>query len=469
MRHLISSITSLVAFATACIAQAPASRNGTLVSTPLGARLDSALQVAAADGFSGVALVEKNGQVILKKGYGMANRAEGIRMTPATVVQIGSNTKDFTAVAILQLMERGKLNLQDSIGRFFAGVPDDKRGITILQLLRHRAGLPQHLGPDFDSVSREQEIRNALATPLLFAPGTARSYSNTGYSLLGAIIEQMSDKSYDEYVRDEILTPLALRETGFLLPHFDPKAVAHGYSNGEDRGTLLSRPHAGDGPWWNLRANGGMLSTVSDMRDFYRALAGEKLLKPATRDLLYPPNEPVVLAGSDLVNFFLYNREPQSNVTIILASNAAALNAERVRDRIADVLGLQTNGGSRGDDPRGAASSPALTPLPDTPAGRTVESYLIAYNSGNPDVVRDFLQRSTIQASGDTRSLDQRVAGYKRIHDELGTLKLIGVASATATQIVARMAAGNGNQVTMMFDIESEPPFRLRGLRVEAQ
>jgi hypothetical protein len=156
-------------------------------------------------------------------------------------------------------------------------------------------------------------------------------------------------------------------------------------------------------------------------------------------------------------------------VTIILASNAAALNAERVRDRIAGVLGLQTNGGSRGDDPRGAASSPALTPLPDTPAGRTVESYLIAYNSGNPDVVRDFLQRSTIQASGDTRSLDQRVAGYKRIHDELGTLKLIGVASATATQIVARMAAGNGNQVTMMFDIESEPPFRLRGLRVEAQ
>jgi Beta-lactamase class C and other penicillin binding proteins len=159
MRHPISLISSTLALATACVAQPPVSRNGTVVSTPLGVRVDSVLNAAAKEGFTGVALVEKNGQVILKKGYGMANRAESIWMTPATVVQIGSNTKDFTAVAILQLVERGKLRLQDSIGKYFDGVPEDKRSVTILQLLRHRAGFPQHLGPDFDSVSREQEVR----------------------------------------------------------------------------------------------------------------------------------------------------------------------------------------------------------------------------------------------------------------------------------------------------------------------
>lgn len=475
MRHLTSLISSTLALATACVAQPPVSRNRTVVSTPLGVRVDSVLNAAANEGFSGVALVAKNGQVILKKGYGMASRTEGIRMTPATVVQIGSNTKDFTAVAILQLMERGKLRLEDSIGKYFDGVPEDKRGVTIQQLLRHRAGFPQHLGRDFDSVDRVQEIRNALAAPLLFPPGRGRSYSNTGYSLLGAIIEQVSGKSYDVYVRDEILEPIGLKQTGFLLPKFDPKLMAHGYSDGKDRGTMLSKPHAGDGPYWNLRANGGMLSTVSDMYNFYRALAGETLLKPATRDLMFPPNEPVVLAGSDLVNFFLYNREPQAKVTIILASNAAALNAERVRDQIASVLGLETNEGSRGGGikveggPPSGAAAPALTSLPDTPAGHTVAAYLAAYNSGDLAVMRGFIRDSTIQASGDTRTLDQRVAGNKRIHDDLGALKLIGVVSSKPDQIVAQMAAGNGNQVTVTFDIEAQSPYRLKGLRVEAQ
>jgi CubicO group peptidase (beta-lactamase class C family) len=472
VRHLTSLISSTLALAAACVAQPPVSRNGTLVSTPLGVRVDSVLNAAAKEGFSGVALVEKNGQVILKKGYGMANRAESIWMTPATVVQIGSNTKDFTAVAILQLMERGQLRLQDSIGKYFDGVPEDKRTVTILQLLRHRAGFPQHLGGDFDSVSREQEVRNALAAPLLFPPGQGRSYSNSGYSLLGAIIEQVSGKTYDVYVRDEILEPIGLKQTGFLLPDFDPKVMAHGYSDGEDRGTMLSKPHASDGPWWNLRANGGMLSTVSDMYNFYRALAGGTLLKPATRDLMYPPNQPVVLAGSDLVNFFLYNREPQAKVTIILASNAAALNAERVRDRIAGVLGLETNEGPRGGGIKvegGPPAAPALAPLPDTPAGHTVTAYLKVYNSVDLAAMREFIRGSTIQASGDTRSLDQRVAGYKRIHDDLGALRLIGIVSSTPDQIVARMAAGNGDQVTMTFDIEAQSPYRLRGLRVEAQ
>jgi hypothetical protein len=98
-----------------------------------------------------------------------------------------------------------------------------------------------------------------------------------------------------------------------------------------------------------------------------------------------------------------------------------------------------------------------------------VTAYLAAYNSGDLAVMRGFIRDSTIQASGDTRTLDQRVAGYKRIHDDLDALKLIGVVSSKPDQVVARMAAGNGDQVTMTFDIEAQPPHRLKGLRVEAQ
>jgi len=383
----------------------------------------------------------------------------------------------------LRSLEEGKLSLEDSSGMYFQNVPPDKQPVTIRQLLNHRAGFPQHSGPDFDSVTREDEIRKALAAPLRFPPGQGRGYSNTGYSLLGAIIEQVSGKSYDEYIRDEILVPAGLRETGFLLPRFDTRRLAHGYSGDEDRGTMLSKPHASDGPYWNLRANGGMLSTVSDMHRFYAVLAGDKLLKPATRDLMFPPGDPVMLAGSDLVNYFLFNREPQAGVTIILASNATTLNAEQVRNRIAGVLGLEpggqrrqvvtkdtgTGGARDTDDSKETPANTSFIPLPDTPAGRAVLGYLKAYNSGDLSIMRGYIRDSIVQATGDTRTLDQRLEGYKRIHGDLGTLKLLGVESATAQQVVARMSTGHGDEVTMTFDIEAGPPYRIRGLRVEAQ
>lgn len=473
MRSFVSLIAAVISVSSACAAQSTIGTAATVVRGPLGARLDSSLSKAAKEGFSGVALVEKDGDVILRKGYGLANRARKIPMTPATVVQIGSNTKDFTAVAIMQLAERGRLSLDDSIGKFFRAVPSDKSGITIRQILTHRAGLPEYGGGDFAAVTRDEEIRHALDAPLKFEPGKGRAYSNVGFSLLGAIIEQLSRKSYDEYVRDEILKPIGLRETGFLLPRYDDRRLAHGYRGDEDRGTMISKPHAPDGPYWNLRANGGMLSTVSEMYRFYEALYGTPLLKPATREFLFPAGQPIALAGSDMVSSFLYTREPRDGVTIIVASNSSTMSADRARDRLAPLLGLETNdrpvrevetGG-----PQGQTAGATLSELPDTPAGRRVRSYLASYNSGDTAAMRPFIRDSVIQAPNDKRSLDERLQGYLRIHDDLGTLKLVGVVSSTPTRIVAQMVGDHGGQVTMTFDIEGVAPYRLRGIRVEAQ
>src|SRR5262249_7805820 len=154
------------------------------------------------------------------------------------------------------------LSIHDSLSKYFPNAPADKRNITLWQLVTHVAGFPIGLGGDFETLSGDGFVKAALAYPLKFAPGTGEQYSNTGYALLAAVIERVSGRTYDEYVRDNILDPLGLKNTGYLLPHFDSSRVAHGYRNGEDVGTLLAKPHAADGPYWNLRGNGGMLSTV---------------------------------------------------------------------------------------------------------------------------------------------------------------------------------------------------------------
>src|SRR5690606_4253316 len=135
----------------------------------------------------------------------------------------GSNTKDFTTVAILQLVEAGKLSLDDSLRRFFPDAPADKAAITVRHLLNHRAGLPLYAsnsGGDFEPVSRDTLIARVMRMTLESTPGARERYSNTGYSVLAAIIELVSGNSYDVYVRDNIFERAGMKETGYLLPMF---------------------------------------------------------------------------------------------------------------------------------------------------------------------------------------------------------------------------------------------------------
>ena len=117
--------------------------------------------------------------------------------------------------------------------------------------------------------------------------------------------------------------------------------MAHGYHDGHDAGTFLQRPHAPDGPYWNLRGNGGMLSTASDMYRFYRALMSDgPLLKPASRDLFFHPDQPEVLAGSDMTFFFFYSRYPGARIDAILVSNSTDYAAEKARGELDAALGI---------------------------------------------------------------------------------------------------------------------------------
>lgn len=255
------------------------------------AGIDEYLSGLTAKGFAGTVLLEDNGAVLLDKGYG-----QGI--TTATGFDIGSLVKPFTALAIMKLESRGKLRRSDSIARFFPNVPADKTHITVQQLLEHTSGLPdivdaasKPLGyaPDFDyePVSRAEIVRRGMNAKLLSAPGEKSRYSNLGYSLLGAIVEIASGEPYEQFVRETIFVPAGMTRTGYLSPGWKSSELAVGYIHKQRWGTPLEHRWLADGPSWNLRANGGMLSTTGDLAKWIHALDGYKLLTPAEKKAFF--------------------------------------------------------------------------------------------------------------------------------------------------------------------------------------
>lgn len=270
-------------------AQAPAAAPGTIVDGPLGRKLDLFLTRLEGFGFAGSVLVAKDGKVVLQKGYGLADREHGIPYTSATVFDIGSITKQFTAAAILRLERAGKLKTGDLISKYFDGVPQDKAGITLHHLLTHSAGLQDVFGDDYDEMPREALVKAALASKLLWAPGTRYRYSNAGYSLLAAVVEKVSGRPYEEFLRDQLFRPAGMEKTGYRLPSWAPGEVAHGYGPEGDWGTPLDKAWAPDGPWWNLRGNGGILSTVGDLYKWHRALEGEAVLSKEEKERAFHP------------------------------------------------------------------------------------------------------------------------------------------------------------------------------------
>jgi CubicO group peptidase (beta-lactamase class C family) len=434
-----------------------------IVLAPLGKKADAVLREAETRGYSGVVLVAKGGEIVLRKGYGMSDRAARIPMTAGSVVQIGSCTKDFAIVAILQLHERGLLNVKDLITKHFKDVPEDKRGITIWDLLTQRSGLIDHIGGDFEPATKETIVRGALATTLVFTPGSGRSYSNLAFNLLAAIIEDVSKQSFDEYVHGHICVPLGLRDTGYLLPRFDPKRVAHGYLAGEDRGTMIAKPHAPDGPYWNLRGAGGMLSTVTDMFHFYTGLYGDKLMKPETRDMRFPAGQPVVLAGSDLVQYFFYDHEPAAAIDILLSSTSSDVKAPQLLAHLRAALGLPSENGEGQLE-----TSPRAAKRPATPQAQArVDCFFEALRSGDPEKFEAMARENYTPDLLAKRTPAERKSFVERIRQDFGALTLDSVQMLDAVTVAFSIKGATGLQGRVELTLEPASPRRIERVAVK--
>lgn len=255
-----------------------------------GAKVHAELLALVDSGFSGAVLVERHDTLLLEAGYGFANRERRIPFTPFTIAQIGSLTKQFTAAAIVDLAQRGQLRFDDSLARFVPDVPAQARAITIGQLLSHTSGLAKGCGDDFERRSRTELLHRCLDRPLLAPPGEQFAYSNLGFSVLGAIVEQVTGTPLERYLGEHFLSPLGMTRTGYFGPGVSSDSFALGYLDGTSQGNILARILPLDSSFWNLKGNGGMQSSVEDMYRWYRALKAGPIITDGMRKTLFTPH-----------------------------------------------------------------------------------------------------------------------------------------------------------------------------------
>lgn len=246
-------------------------------------QLDSYLiRLSEEKAFSGGVLIIHGKETLVKKGYGFANQEKKIPYSSATIGSIGSITKLFTATAIMKLVEQGKLKLTDPLSHFFPSVPSDKKDITIHQLLSHSSGFVEILEGDqgdFEVIKTDLFVKRAFAQPLAFRPGSKAIYTNVGMSILGIILEQMSGMSYEQFLNKQLLEPNDIHEIAYTYPDAYTDRIAVGYKSGSPWGTHQQHyEKAGGGPYWNLKANGGLEVSLDDMEKWVNAFTTHSIL-----------------------------------------------------------------------------------------------------------------------------------------------------------------------------------------------
>lgn len=242
----------------------------------------------AADEFSGVVLVARNARVVFHEAYGLADRENAVPNKKDTKFNLGSINKNFTRVAVHQLVKRGKLALGDTIGKFLPDYPnaDAAKKVTVRQLLNMTAGIGDFFGDRYDAAPKEgiRALRDYLPffadLPLEFEPGTSNRYSNGGYVVLGLIIEKAAGTDYYAYVRENIFKPAGMAATDSFARDAGTPDLALGYTREEKDPTTLVLNHA-TLPGRGSSAGGGY-STAADMHKYVLALKDGKILLPDT-------------------------------------------------------------------------------------------------------------------------------------------------------------------------------------------
>jgi len=307
------------------------------------------------DRFSGTVLVAKDGKPIFSKGYGMANREWDIPNTPQTLFRLGSITKQFTSAAIMLLQERGKLSTTDPICKYVSECPAAWESITIRQVLTHTSGIPNYTdAPDFAKKAIQPISTNDLLAeyknkPLDFAPGEKFNYSNSGYHLLGLIVEKASGKSYKDFLQENIFTPLGLKDTGYDSHANIIKHRAAGYKRSGD-GFINAAYMDMLIPF----AAGALYSTTEDLLKWEQALYTEKLLTKKSLDEMFTPlkgtyaygwnvgkrgNRRSISHGGGIYGFATQlARFPDDKVTVVVLSNVEGASAGAVANNLSAIV-----------------------------------------------------------------------------------------------------------------------------------
>ena len=350
-----------------CAVIAAASSFGQTATTKLLEKEDVYITSEAANHyFRGAVLVGIDGRVVFEKAYGFGDEEWSAPNTLHTKFRIASLGKQFTAACILLLQERGRLNVHDSISRFLPGLPAAWQSITIHQLLTHTSGIPSYTSsPEIVKIDRtgatpQQMIELVADRPLDFAPGTKWSYSNTGYILLGMIVEKISGQSYADFLRTNIFEPLRMSESGYDKARNILKERASGYD--------IIDGHLANADFIDMSipfSAGGIYSTVEDMYRWNEALSapGKLLSADSLKQMFTEYSEAVhegqhygygvVISRLRFGKLLYYHgggvegfsssiqRYPNDRVCIVILSNFASYKPWELGDHIAsDLFGI---------------------------------------------------------------------------------------------------------------------------------
>src|SRR6185295_2273027 len=313
--------------------------------------------------FNGSALVAENGKVIYKGGFGLANMEWNIPNTPDTKFRLGSITKQFTSTLTMQLVEQGKIKLDAKISDY---LPDYRKDtgekVTIHHLLTHTSGIPSYTGQPgfFQNVSRnpykvDEFVKKYASGDLEFEPGSKYRYNNSGYFLLGAIIERVTGKPYEQVLQQNIFDPLGMKNTGYDHHNTIISKRASGYGKTPDG--------YANAPYLDMSipyAAGSLYSTVEDLYLWDQALYTDKVLSAQSKALMYKPflenyaygwavtnasfkqhDQPVqVISHDGGINGFTTTivRFPKEKNLIVMLDNTGTEYLDRLSDSIAKIL-----------------------------------------------------------------------------------------------------------------------------------
>jgi CubicO group peptidase (beta-lactamase class C family) len=314
-----------------------------------------------ANSFSGTILLARKGAPIVAKGYGPANAEWDIPNTPRTKFRLGSITKQFTSMAVMQLQQQGKLKVQDPVCQYLTPCPDAWKAITVHHLLTHTSGIPSYTNsPSYMATMMvpktvDQMVAAFRDLPLEFEPGAQFKYNNSGYFLLGVLLEKVTGQPYARVLQDQIFTPLGMRDSGYDTTARILPMRASGYSR---QGTDIT-----NAPYLDMVqpfAAGALYSTVEDLLKWDQALYTDQLLPSDARSAMFTPFKsdyaygwqapapsPQTFGRKQLahgggINGFstMIVRLPEENVTSIVLANVQQAQTGRIaRDLLAILFG----------------------------------------------------------------------------------------------------------------------------------
>ena len=344
--HVVRTFACILLFAVAAIAQ-----NGT--NAKIDEFVTAEMQRERIPGVS-IAIVEK-GQLVYARGYGLSNVEHQVLVKPETIFQSGSVGKQFTATAVMMLVEEGKVSLDEKISKYLGDVPEAWQTITVRHLLTHTSGLTDYPA-DFDfrrDYTEDELLKRAQAIKPDFMPGEKWQYSNLGYLTLGVLIHKVTGQFYGDFLQDRVFKPLGMTTTRIIseadiIPN---RAAGYRLQNNELKNQNWVSPTL------NTTADGALYFTVLDMAKWDAALYGEKLLKKTTLEQMWTPvrlnnntnydygfgwgfarmnGHRIIEHGGAWQGFTSYiGRYVDDQVTVIVLDNLAGGNAGKIGRHVA--------------------------------------------------------------------------------------------------------------------------------------